>query len=157
MESVPQTKSLHLDYMLSSEDSVEERLAVVVGGTDAARDFLRQYSRLDDRDIFALLVVYEELTTNVARHAVRPGHRPVRLIAQFTIAPSTVSLDNKDDGPAFNSQDGSPKIPGIEGGQGLNLLCGYFPDTRYRRHDGLNIVRVEKKRPTACNDIMPQS
>lgn len=149
MPSAALSKSLLLEYTLYPEDSVEERLAAVVGGNDAARDFLRQNSALDDGDVFTFILVYEELTTNVARHAVRPGARPVRLCAHFTVVPATVSLTIEDDGPAFNPLDAALKVPGVDGGQGLNLLRGYFPDARYRRSDGLNILRVERERPAA--------
>ncbi len=144
MTSARPSKSLCLDYLLSPENGVEERLAMVVVGNDAVADFLRRNCRLGDGDVFAFLIAYEELVTNVARHAVRPGKDPVRLFARLECTGPAVSLTVGDDGPQFNPVTGELKTPGIDGGQGLNLIRGYFPQARYVRQDGCNIVRVEK-------------
>ncbi len=152
MTSASPSKSLCLDYLLSPENGVEERLAMVVVGNDAVADFLRRNCRLGDSDVFAFLIAYEELVTNVARHAVRPEKDPVQLFARLERTGRAVCLTVGDDGPQFNPLEGELKTPGVDGGQGLNLIRGYFPEARYVRQDGYNIVQVHKDCQTVSTE-----
>jgi anti-sigma regulatory factor (Ser/Thr protein kinase) len=101
---------------------------------------------LADDDVRPLLVIVDEVLTNIASHGGGPSGRvDVTLI----VTPQTIALRTLDDGPPFDSStvrrradrpaDSSP------GGLGLILIQALADRVRYRRGGGTNELTVYRR------------
>ncbi len=127
------------------ESGLEGRMLDIAAAGRGIQAFLEN-GGADDRARFVLNLAYEELATNVARHAVPAGGRPVAAECSFAIAEGKVTFVFTDDGPAFRPLDppaggGEPADPS-QGGMGLELVRQFFPDMTYNRRGDRNEVKV---------------
>lgn len=146
MPRPPDAQVLDLSYRLDPEMDLERRLAVISRGNDEVLAFLRKQGRLDDADLFAFNLAYEELASNVARYGSHSGRDAVHLRLRVERTASSVALTIDDDGSPFNPFE-APDSAGAgasEGGRGIRLVRAYFPGMRYSYENRRNVVRVEK-------------
>jgi anti-sigma regulatory factor (Ser/Thr protein kinase) len=121
-------------------------LAAVERGLDAVRRHLAPYC-VDEGCAYNAELVFEELFTNVVRHAFR-GESGHRINVSMRVGVDTVALEFMDDGPPFDptTYESEPPPTRLEearvGGLGLTLVRTASRAIEYARRDGRNLVRV---------------
>jgi anti-sigma regulatory factor (Ser/Thr protein kinase) len=117
----------------------------------AARDVVERFSqqwRIAGGDVARVLIVVEELVTNIAKYGYtgEPGHIELRL----RLAGGRLTILLIDDGAAFDPFAAAP--PDLEapiearrvGGLGLPIVKAWMDRTRYRRAGRYNVVTVSR-------------
>lgn len=131
-------------FRLQPRSGLDENLrAIAVKGHEAIAFVAARGG--DEDALFALNLAYEELMTNVARHALGNAVRPVRVECEITVSEDgEIGFLCRDDGSPFNPVEARPsavKDPS-KGGMGLELLRRFFPGMRYTRNGGWNETRL---------------
>lgn len=123
-------------------------LALATAANDRMIAFLRGHPGVDDGAVFAANLAFEELATNVARHAVPGSSVDIRLWSRVEVNGGGLVLVMRDDGPAYDPlsrparEDAFSPEDAQFGGMGLELLRNMFPDSVYRRDGDCNEVRL---------------
>lgn len=102
--------------------------------------------------LFAFDLALEEVFTNLAIHARGPV-MPLRVAVRLEPGDDGVLLEIRDDGDPFDPL--SAPAPDLEspledrrvGGLGVHLVRQFFPEIRYERIDGRNVLSL--RRPLA--------
>ena len=96
-----------------------------------------------------VLVVAEEIVTNILKHAQLPAAASISVTTESS--DELIALEVSDPGMAFNPlQDGKRSTLGAEiaeteiGGLGIHLITTLSDQQSYRHEDGCNILRVTK-------------
>jgi serine/threonine-protein kinase RsbW len=127
-------------------------LASLAAVVDAAREFLAAWE-LDADDIGDVLVVLDEVASNVVRHAWLDGgvHRfRLALAASSSERGVELSITVEDDGIAFDPTRSGRADPvllsdnAVVGGHGLRLVAAMTDAMNYSRCDGCNRLTVLK-------------
>ena len=103
----------------------------------------------DSTVIMELVLVGEEIVTNIDRHSGLPEDGEIEISVQRT--GHDIQLEFKDAGVAFNPLTDVKSPPlgaGIEsaeiGGLGVHLIIAMTSQQHYRRHAQRNILRVSR-------------
>ena len=99
--------------------------------------------------LFAFDLALEEVFTNLAIHARGPV-MPLRVAVRLEAGDGEVLLEICDDGDPFDPL--SAPAPDLEspledrriGGLGVHLVRRFFPDVRYERIDGRNVLSLRR-------------
>lgn len=91
---------------------------------------------------FVANLVFEEILTNIERHAPAGGCSAIHVA--LALAPDGLQLEIADDGPAFDpcAIPQPPADPAREGGRGIHLMRRMTRRMRYRREQGWNRLEV---------------
>lgn len=98
-----------------------------------------------------LLILLEELLTNLMKYGYPDGSEPGRAEIALELRGSRVEIEFIDDGCAFNPFDGpSPRFDEpVEsrpvGGLGLHILRSMCDETSYERRNNRNVTRLARK------------
>jgi len=98
-----------------------------------------------------LLIILEELFTNVIRYGYPDGASAGRIEVALAAQPGRIEIDFSDDGAPFDPlAERSPEIdlPSAErpvGGLGLHILRSLVHEARYRRARGRNRLTLVRK------------
>lgn len=98
---------------------------------------------------FAFDLALEEVFANLASHARGPG-LPLRITVRLDVDDDRVVLEIRDDGEPFDPR--TAPAPDLEapledrpiGGLGLHLVRESFPDLRYEREGGQNVLTLPR-------------
>jgi sigma-B regulation protein RsbU (phosphoserine phosphatase) len=108
-------------------------------------------STLPTEFILEVVLVAEEISTNIEKYAGVPPGSPVTLAVD--LSPDEISLEFSDQGMPFNPLKESERsllgadIDAAEiGGLGVHLITKLTDEQRYRRQGGRNYLRVCKRR-----------
>jgi anti-sigma regulatory factor (Ser/Thr protein kinase) len=112
-------------------------------------EFLKTEWAVPESDNKQILVIIEELFSNIVRYAFadkNEHHVGIRL----DLRDSHIKIEFIDDGIPFNPLDyelGSPADPATSdaGGMGLTLIRAFSSDIVYQRHGGKNHLTITKK------------
>ena len=127
---------------------------------DARRDARAALDRLEaccrgagfaDPAVLELLIVAEEVLSNIAKYGFEPGTRPAAELA-FSLSASEVVLEFRDEGRAFDPLAEPP--PDLDapleqrphGGLGLPLVRALVDDAHYAREGPTNVLRLVKRK-----------
>ncbi len=124
-----------------SDNSLNEAMTFI--------DDFCEHEKLEDNSVcFKLRLVYEELITNIFKHAVKLNSS--FFVVSVYKTKDFVEIELKYDGEAFDPTKHKDKRASEpfsqnkkEGGLGLFLVFNMSRDFRYSRKDGLNVVNVK--------------
>lgn len=126
------------------------RIPATAAGLLKGREALERFCAeegLKPDDRWRLQVAFDEIVSNIARHAAR--ERQVDIHAAFRHDGATVQMDIEDDGPPFDplAQPApnviAPLQERVPGGLGIMLVRQLMDRVEYRR-EGRNIVRLTR-------------
>ena len=125
--------------------SLEANPEALESGQAALTRFLAQ-AGASEKTVYNASLAFEELVSNVIRHAYPSGHGPIDVIAEMEGA--EVVLTVEDEGRPFNPllAEEPAKPASVEeaqiGGWGISLVRMAATNIEYRRIDSRNRVRV---------------
>ena len=100
-----------------------------------------------------LLLILEELFTNVVRYGYPKDARPGRIAVALAAGPGRIEIDFSDDGESFDplahpaSRLDRPPAERPPGGLGLHILRALADEARYRRAGGRNHLALVRYLP----------
>ncbi|MGL6065308.1 MAG: ATP-binding protein [Fusobacteriaceae bacterium] len=97
------------------------------------------FQKVDDKDVFQLLSVVDELATNVVEHGYQ--YKPGNMIIEIQKSNDIIKLIVEDNGSGFNERN----ISKDEGGMGLFLARAIADDFKIEKKINGTIFKVEKK------------
>ncbi len=95
--------------------------------------------KVDNKDVFQLLSVVDELATNVVEHGYQ--YKPGNMIIEIQKSNDIIKLIVEDNGLGFNETN----ISKDEGGMGLFLARAIADDFKIEKKINGTIFKVEKK------------
>lgn len=110
-----------------------------------------------------VLLALQEMVTNVMRHAYE-GDQTQPIEVEFTVDERSFAIELRDRGPEFDPlahdltrliEDTS--MPTVVGGFGIHIARIVMDDVSYRRRDGWNVLRMEKRIPVAAPERRPDA
>ncbi|HXQ53114.1 MAG TPA: ATP-binding protein [Stellaceae bacterium] len=102
-------------------------------------------------DLARILVVVEELVTNIVKYGYPPPAQPGTAEIALRLRDGEIGLEIVDDGQAFDPFSGpepdldAPLEERTAGGLGLHIVKSLMDRTRYRRVAGHNVVEVWRR------------
>ncbi len=112
-------------------------------------EFLEQEWAVPKSEIRQILVIIEELFSNIVRYAFEDKEEhSIEILLGY--ADSQIEIEIIDDGKAFNPLDyqtGPLSDPAASdaGGMGLTLIRAFSSKINYRRFSGKNHLKISKK------------
>lgn len=120
----------------------------VMRAVKALQEFARA-RQVPEATIFGLALALEECGSNIVNHAL---HQDSRQKFQVSIGCTNAEfvVELRDRGFEFNPNKEPARRPRPEdedapGGWGIQLVRRYIDDIRYRREDGVNVLRLIKR------------
>jgi len=89
-----------------------------------------------------------EAANNIVRHGLR-GARDASFSAVIALGPAEISVEFEDRGPAIDPSlldNPLPDDPLAESGRGFAIIRACTDAVEYRRHEGVNWLRLVKRR-----------
>jgi anti-sigma regulatory factor (Ser/Thr protein kinase) len=126
--------------------SLPSRLAAVAEGLEFVRTCAAQH-RASERCIYNAELVFEEMFTNIVRHA-HGGRGEQRIVVRMSSDGRDLLLEFEDDGPEFDpTRAAAPVTPASiaearVGGLGIALVRKVASRMRYARHAGRNALSI---------------
>ena len=119
-----------------------------------AVETLQEFARkqgLPEQSIFGLALALEECGSNIVNHALkRDSRQKFQVSLQHTSDSFVIEL--RDRGPAFDPTADSESRKtrqanddDLPGGWGIQLVCRYMDEIRYRREDEQNVLCLIKR------------
>lgn len=147
---VEQSQALDLAFDIPVDADLSSLLEEASQLNDRLTAFLAASGGLADDVVFAGGLAFEELATNVVRHA-QTTDRPTTVRCRAEVHGSRLVLFVRDNGPEFNPLHAAP--PNLDaplaerpvGGLGIHLVRSYFPDLAYKREGGWNVITLAKE------------
>lgn len=134
------------ELSFTADDRTEDGLQRVSEKGREMGLFLRSLENVDEMTMANLRLVYDEIGSNIVRHARADGL--TRLIASLEVDMASVRFSIADNGNEFNPlAQPLPYLGGdlgqrCVGGLGLYFVRAMFPDAVYRRETGWNKMEI---------------
>jgi anti-sigma regulatory factor (Ser/Thr protein kinase) len=111
--------------------------------------FMKEEWHIPESEIRQILVILEELFSNVVRYAFHDSlvHH---IVIRIDYTDSRVEIEMIDDGMAFNPVEyqatpSSDPVISVSGGMGLSLIKAFSSSMSYERTTGKNHIFISKK------------
>jgi serine/threonine-protein kinase RsbW len=106
---------------------------------------LAQAAGLDDFSCMGLQFALVEAVNNIIEHAyANERGKPIDLAGTHTLQHLTFVLRDRGIPMPLPLPDGSPADPMAESGRGWQIIRAAFPDVRYERIDGENVLTLTR-------------
>lgn len=128
--------------------NLPDGLALAGSANDRVIAFLRDHPGVDDNAVFAVNLAFEELATNIARHALPRSGDDICFWSRVEVGSDDLVLTLRDDGPEYDPFSRPERVEPITpeegqfGGMGLDLVRNMFPENAYSRDNGCNVIRL---------------
>jgi anti-sigma regulatory factor (Ser/Thr protein kinase) len=148
MNPTTDSEAFCLEFVLRPEGGLETRLGVVGDNCQRLVGHLGKMMPPDSKTLFFLNLAFEELATNVAKHAMAAVRRPITVHCAVAMKDGRAEMLFTDDGGEFDvttSPEPNINAPPEEraiGGLGLFIIRQAMKDFAYRRENGRNIVMM---------------
>ncbi|MCD8349742.1 MAG: ATP-binding protein [Planctomycetaceae bacterium] len=141
-------ESIAVCFSLHPAMRCDEALAAVSAGGDILRERLARTGWANDQIVFSLNLAYEEVASNIARHALPNTDRAITVRCRILVRSGLAVMVILDNSGRFNPLASIParvSLPASTiGGLGIVLLREEFSTMRYCRICGCNLLRFSK-------------